>query len=262
MINEHVLASGMRVWTAHPDGAPPRPAVILLHERYGPVRHTWNLLERLARDGYVGCVPDLFHRFTGDRSPIERGEDRIDPRDDESIADIDETLAFLRTQNYVDAGNIGMVGFCLSGRTPLVFASARDGLKAIAVFQGGVYPRDYEPIYPGQGNVADYIPRIGCPLLGVFGEADNLVPLSNVFRMRAQLEEARRSYWMRIIPGAQHAWIDSTMPTYDPNAAEDSWQTLLAFYRQCFSGEWEGPGITWRFEAGLSAGFDTAAFQR
>jgi len=37
------------------------PAVVLMHERYGLVRHTRDLAERFARDGFVCIAPDFFH---------------------------------------------------------------------------------------------------------------------------------------------------------------------------------------------------------
>ena len=47
-----------------------RPAVIILHERYGIDQHTKDLTARLAQAGFVGLAPDLFHRFTGDRKAL------------------------------------------------------------------------------------------------------------------------------------------------------------------------------------------------
>jgi hypothetical protein len=37
MLDEQALSSGMRIWTARPDTDEPRPAVILLHGRRGPI---------------------------------------------------------------------------------------------------------------------------------------------------------------------------------------------------------------------------------
>ncbi|HEX5604985.1 MAG TPA: dienelactone hydrolase family protein, partial [Candidatus Binatia bacterium] len=51
-----------------------RPAVIILHERYGIDQHTKDLAVKLAQAGFVGLAPDLFHRFTGDRKAVLRGE--------------------------------------------------------------------------------------------------------------------------------------------------------------------------------------------
>ena len=262
MLTEHKLASGMRFWTQRPEAGGPRPAIFLLHERYGPVTHSFRLLEKMAGEGYVACMPDLFHRFEGDRGPLERAETRFDPTDADSIADVDEAVAHLRTLDFVDFSSIGMAGFCASGRTPLVYAASRRDLKGIAVFHGGAYPRDYDPVYPGQKTVADYIPRLTCPLLGGFGEADPAVPLENVRRLRNELEQHRKSYRIRIFPGAPHAWMDTDRPSYRPKEADEAWRMMLDFFREMFQGGWDQGRALWQFESNVAVDYDHAKLQR
>ena len=112
MLIEETLASGMRVWHARPGTEEPRPLMLLLHERYGPVQPSFNVIERIAEAGFVACFMDMFHRYEGDRGPIERSESRVDPTDDESIADLDETIAHIRELAFVGActgfGHVGL----------------------------------------------------------------------------------------------------------------------------------------------------------
>src|ERR1044071_10399715 len=65
-----------------------RPAVIILHERYGIDQHTQDLTVKLAQAGFVGLAPDLFHRFTGDRQAVLRGAQRVDLTDDAALEEI------------------------------------------------------------------------------------------------------------------------------------------------------------------------------
>ena len=90
MLVEKTLASGMRIWSARPNTDAKRPLVLLLHERYGPVKHSMNMVEKLALDGFVVCVPDMFHRSSGDRGPVEPAEARIDPEDHTALADLED----------------------------------------------------------------------------------------------------------------------------------------------------------------------------
>jgi carboxymethylenebutenolidase len=222
--------------------------VLMLHERYGPVQHSFNCVDRVAQEGFVACVPDVFHRYEGDRAPIENSQGRVDPTDAETIADLDETIAYLRTLPNVDGDRIGIAGFCLSGRTPIVYAAARNDVTAIAVFHGGVYPRDYVPIYPGQQTVAELIPNIPCPVLGGFGELDPSVPLDHIQRFRSELEEHQKSYTIRIYGAAPHGWMNSTIPDrYRPEKSEAAWTNLIGFYRQVFAGEWDTGRARWEF---------------
>ena len=76
MLTEHELTSGMKVLEARPEGRARRPGVVLLHERYGIDQHTKDLGEKLAADGFVALLPDMFHRFDGDREALRRGDVR------------------------------------------------------------------------------------------------------------------------------------------------------------------------------------------
>ena len=69
---------GISAVRALPKAKGKRPAVIILHERYGIDQHTKDLTVRLAQAGFVGLAPDLFHRFTGDRKAVLRGEQRVE----------------------------------------------------------------------------------------------------------------------------------------------------------------------------------------
>ncbi len=235
-ITENVLDSGMRVWTARPEGTGPFPVMLMLHERYGPVEHSFNVIERAASYGFAACFPDLFHRYEGDRGALERSEDRCDPTDAHSIADIDETLAFLRAQPYADTSKIGIVGFCQSGRIPMVYAASGRDVAAIGVFHGGIYDRDYEPTFPGQESASGYIPRVNAPILGGFGERDSLVPLANVRRFRGELEALGKRARIRVFSGALHAWMNSTRPdAYNREATEEAWRLIADFFSDAFN---------------------------
>ena len=106
-MQEETLQNGMRIWSARPEGDEPRPAVIYLHERYGPVQHSMDVIERLAANGIVGVAPDMFYRYTGDRAANERAETRYDLKDADSLADLDQVMAWLRTQSYVIDDEVG-----------------------------------------------------------------------------------------------------------------------------------------------------------
>lgn len=258
MLLETTTAEGMRIWHARPEAAEPRPAVLLLHERYGPVEHSFNVLNRFVESGFVTAVPDLFHRHKGDRGPIERAEDRIDVTDEEVIADIDSTLRYLRSLAYVSDGPVGVSGFCLSGRIPIVYAAARpDDVAAISIAHGGIYPRDYHGDKPGQASVASFIPDLTCPVLGMFGEADRSVPLENVARFRRELERNGLDYWVRVFADTPHAWMNTTEPdTYVEGPSEEAWQILSTFYSQVFEGVFGGDRYTWLFQPDSDVDYD------
>jgi carboxymethylenebutenolidase len=56
-------SAGMPTFAAVPDTDAKVPVVIVMHERYGFVRHTRDLAERFARDGLVAIAPPLLPAF-------------------------------------------------------------------------------------------------------------------------------------------------------------------------------------------------------
>ena len=263
MLEAHSLASGMEILTARPDAPTKRPAVVLLHERYGIVQHQRDLAKRLAADGYVACLPDLFHRFDGDRAAVAAGDAGVPLRDDESVADLDETIAFLREQSYVDADEIGIVGVCQSGREPLLFAAHRHDVASIVVMYGGVNSRDWEPQEGRPTSVAEFIRDLSCPVLGLFGEEDHVVAVADVVRFRNELEKHRQSYRIRVYRGAPHGWLNDTMPgRYRQDAAEAAWSELLRFLGQTLDGKWDPDHVTWSYESDISPAYDFANNRR
>ena len=268
MLDQQTLASGMRVWTARPDSpdlpdlTEKRPAVIILHGRRGPIDidGSWDRVERLAQEGFVGCVPDLYHRFTGDRGPIEAQEARIDYSDEESLADLDEAIAYLRTLPYVDGDHIGVAGFCMSGRIALSFGAAREA-TAIALFHGGVYPRDYAGEFDGQASVADFVPRLSCPVLGLFGELDPRNPLENIQRFRSELEAHGKSYEIRVFGNTDHGWLNRKSDAYHEQSAEEAWAIFTTFLRDVFAGKWHSDRAIWRFRSDSALDYSVGALR-
>ncbi len=256
MLTEHELTSGMKVLEARPDTRARRPGVVLLHERYGVDQHTKDLGEKLAADGFVALLPDMFHRFDGDREALRRGDARADMSDDEALADLDEAVAFLRGLPHT-TDQVGIIGVCQSGRQPLLFAAHRHDVASVAVLYGGVGNRDWEPDERRPSSVGDFIQALECPVLGLFGEEDHVVSVENVRRFREELEQANKSYRIRIFRGAPHGWLNDTMPgRYRPEAAEEAWSELTSFLRSTLAGDRDRGHVVWEFASDVSPGYD------
>src|SRR5438445_12066393 len=87
---------GISAVRALPKAKGKRPAVIILHERYGVDQHTKDLTVKLAQAGFVGLAPDLFLRFIGDRKSLQKGQVRIDLRDDEAFVSMYAEVYYLQ----------------------------------------------------------------------------------------------------------------------------------------------------------------------
>ncbi|HWP58102.1 MAG TPA: dienelactone hydrolase family protein [Candidatus Acidoferrales bacterium] len=240
-----------------PARAGKRPVVIHLHERYGIVKHTLDLAEKLVQAGYVTLAPDLYWRFTGDREALARGDARAELKDEEVLKDLDDIVAYLAAVPTADLSRIAMIGVCATGRQPVLAAVHRSDIAAAVVLYGAIYPADWQPhaLRPEPINVL--LERVRCPVLGIFGELDNLVPRENVLKMRNVLEAAGKSFDIRIYPDAPHGFLNDTMPgRYRAEQARAAWNQVLSFLDSALEKGWDKRRAVWRFESDTSLDYD------
>ena len=232
--------------------ATPAGAIVVLHERYGLVKHTLDLAQRFADDGYVALAPDLFSRWKGDRAALQRGEVRVTLADDEVAAVVDRAVDHLKES----AKHIALMGVCQSGRYPIVVGSRRSDLDACIVFYGASQKRDWDASDVQPRSMAEMLPKLSAPSLFVFAERDHTISLDNVRRVRDALEAARRSYRMKVFAGMPHGFLNDTMPgRYRAREAAEAWQVLLTFLKEVFSGQWHG-AVRWEFEGASAVDYD------
>lgn len=247
---------GLPAFLAIPAGlAAPAPAVVLMHERYGFVRHTQDLAERFARDGFVCIAPDCFFRHP-DPAALHAGDSRYDITDDEAADHLETAVTVLEGMEDVARDCIAVKGVCQTGRHPLILA-ARRRIAAALVWYGAAQDREWQAsdLYPEPLDAV--IARIGCPVLGMFGEADHMISLDHVRRLRGCLEAHRKSYEIHVFPGAAHGWLNDTMPgRYDREQAEAAWAVQRDFLRQVLSPAWDRTSVHSRFVCDSRADYD------
>ena len=67
----------------YPTGGGKFPTVVLMHERYGLVKHTKDQAMRCARDGFTVLAPNFFYKHP-DQKTLNAGDGRYDMTDPES----------------------------------------------------------------------------------------------------------------------------------------------------------------------------------
>ncbi len=148
------------MYIAAPEGAGPHPAILVIQGMHGATSFDFSVAERLAEHGYVGAVPDLFHRGPGCCS-FEQLERRLEAlSDSQIIADVNTAFGYLQNRTYVQGDRLGIMGFCMGGRASYMMAALRPDLRAAADLYGG-------SILEGVGGPApfDLTPNIHCPIL-------------------------------------------------------------------------------------------------
>ncbi len=248
---------GIGAVRALPKAKGKRPAVIILHERYGIDPHTKDLTVKLAQAGFVGLAPDLFHRFSGDRQAVLRGEQRVDLTDEGALEDLNGAVEYLKKLKEVDGTRIGIIGVCQTGRQPVLLAAKRNDMAGAVVLYGAIGGREWMGNTLRPTPIEELTAQVTCPVLGVFGEADHIISVDDVVRFRNCLEKAKKNCHIRIYAGAPHGWLNDTMPgRYRKEAAKDAWLLMMSFLKQCFSGGWDRDRIVCRYESDYSTKYN------
>lgn len=251
-------AGGLPAFLATPRNAEKKsaPAIVLMHERYGLVKHTCDLAERFASDGFVCLAPDFFYKHP-DQDALHRGDAGYALKDGEAIEYLDAAVGELSALPLVDAAKIAVKGVCQTGRHPLVFAAERKTIAAALVWYGAANAREWEPSDRYIKPLDDMLAVIECPILGIFGEADHLISLDDVRRFRNSLDRHDKSYTIRVYAGAPHGWLNDTMPgRYRRDAAEAAWALQLAFLRRVFSPGFDRTQRIQAYECEHAADYD------
>jgi len=160
-------AGGLPAFLAMPaDGGGEKiPAIVLMHERYGLVKHTCNLAERFARDGFVCIAPDFYYKHP-DQDALHRGDVGYPIKDTESNEHIATAIAELAKLPQVDRSKIVVKGVCQTGRHPLVYA-AEHPIAAALIWYGAAGDKEWKVNEQFPKPFDDVIARVDCPVLGI-----------------------------------------------------------------------------------------------
>jgi carboxymethylenebutenolidase len=209
---------------------------------------------RCARDGFTVLAPNFFYKHP-DQKTLNAGDGRYDMTDPESNELMRAALATLKTHKAADPSKVIVMGYCQTGRHPLVFA-AETPITAAVVWYGAASKREWEVNKLQPKALEEIIAAVNCPVFGAFGEGDHIISLDDVQRFRNCLEKNQKSYDIHIYRGAPHGWLNDTMPgRYRKTEAEAGWAAQQRFLAEVFSGQWDGV-VRWQFASDSSADYD------
>ena len=252
-----ICDNGMPALLAYPSGDRSFPTVILMHERYGLVKHTRDQAIRCASDGFAVLAPNFFFQHP-DQASLNAGNSGYELTDPESVELIKAALATLTKHKAADLSKIVVAGYCQTGRHPLVFA-AEVPISAAVVWYGGAMKRDWEVNKLRPKPYDGIIAALPCPVFAAFGEADHIISLEDVRRLRNSLETHNKSYEIHIYKGAPHGWLNDTMPgRYRKPQADAGWAAQQRFLSEVFAGTYDSKRVSWRFESESGADYDFA----
>jgi carboxymethylenebutenolidase len=245
----------MPAFVAVPDGAAKAPSVVVVHERYGLVRHTRELAERFARDGYVAIAPDLYFKHP-DQDALHRGDANCDVSDPDAVIALGAAIDALQAIPQADTARLAIMGICQTGRLPLVVAASRP-IAAALVWYGAAQPREWAVNAKYPRPLDEIVAAVDCPVLGMFGETDHLISIEDIRRFRDCLERHGKSYNIHVYRDAPHGWLNDTMPgRYRRAQAEAAWAHQLAFLEQVLTPGYDRSTRMQHYAADLAVDYD------
>jgi carboxymethylenebutenolidase len=219
-------------YRAMPAAGGPFPVAIVAHEVFGMHEHIKDVARRFAKAGYFALVPALFTRV-GDTSRLTTFE-QIRPliakvTDRNVMADMDAGIAFAKASAKADTAKLGVTGFCGSGRYVWLYCAHNPALKAGVAWYG---PLTGEPTETRPKNPIDIVADIKCPVLGLYGAADQGIPNETVERVREALKKAGKTGEIVLYEDTPHGFHADYRASYRPEQAKDAWARCLAWFKQ------------------------------
>jgi len=209
-------APDVRAYVTVPEGEGPFPTVIMIHEFFGLNESITSKADLLAQEGYVVIAPDTFR---GETTPlIPRAIYLVSTTDQGSVdADLDSVYAWLEAQPNVDPARIGIAGFCYGGRVSLLYSLRNPNLAATVVFYGS---SETDP---------EVLKNLPGPVLGIFGGADQSIPLEEVEALKNGLEQAGVPHQITVYEGKGHAFMQDAEAVLADPVQTEAWNEMLAF---------------------------------
>lgn len=223
----------MDMYTSVPSGSGPFPAVVIAFHVGGMDEFDRTMADRLAEEGYVAVVPDLFHRLSEEVMSGPRLARLDHLSDPEIIADINTAVDFLQRNSAVDNDRLGVTGFCMGGRVVWLMAAVSSVFKAAVPYYGG---NIMVPWGAATQPPFDLTKDIDCPMLFHFGGADANPSPDDQVKLDAELTRLGKSHQFYSYAGAGHAFMDFTGERYHKEAAETSWPRTLDFFANHLKG--------------------------
>ena len=236
-------ASAERLELTSPDGtrfaaalaATPRDAgagVLILPDVRGLYGFYAELAERFAQAGHHAIAIDYFGRTAGP-PPRDESFDHmphvLQTRLEQIQGDAAAAVATLRERT--GTGPVVSVGFCFGGTQSFMAAtSAELDLAGAVGFYGTLVARR-----PGAPTVLDHTAEIRCPILGLFGGADEAIPPDQVETFDRGLSEAGIDHEIVTYPGTPHSFFDRAFAEH-AEACDDAWRCVVGFVDRVGAG--------------------------
>jgi carboxymethylenebutenolidase len=210
--------------------APSGAGMVVIPDVRGLHTYYKELADRFAEIGVDAVALDFFARTA---PSDDRGESfdfmaHVSQTKPETLqADIAAAAAFLRGTEGGQVRSLFSVGFCFGGALSYLQAASGLGYAGVIGFYG--WPLGLRR-WPDRPRPIDAASRYTCPVLSIFGGADEGIPQSAVDEFDAALRKARITHDFTVYPGAPHSFFDRKQAEF-AEASADAWRRVQTFVR-------------------------------
>ena len=229
-------AGDMGTFICHPERGGPHPVLFFLMDAPGIREELRDMARRLAAVGYFVCLPNLYHHFGLDELGPAVAEVGSDARRNMMalvdrltipmvMVDVDALIAFTDSQPAASKGDLGCLGYCMSGQFAVNAAVRYPGrVKAVASVYGTRLVTDSpdSPHRVARQSEAEFY--FAC------AELDEHAPVEMVAPLRTALAEAHVKAEVELYTGVGHGFAFSRRPAYDRAAGERHWERLFSLF--------------------------------
>jgi carboxymethylenebutenolidase len=196
------------------------PAVIMIHEWWGLNDNIKNMANMLAKEGYVVLAVDLYNGTVArDSSRASELSSSVGNNPSAAIANMQSAVKYVSSLENVNASRIASLGWCFGGGQSLRLAlnSEQHPLAATILYYGNLV------------NDTETLSKIKWPVLGIFGDKDQSIPVNSVKQFEQALNKIGVTNEIYIYPGVGHAFANPSNDNYAPKETSDAWQKTIAF---------------------------------
>ena len=199
------------------------PAVVMIHEWWGLNDNIKDMANELASEGYVVLAADLYNgEVAADPNRAMELVSSVRENPEQAISNLQSAVQYLASLPNVNSSRIASLGWCFGGGQSLQLAlnSEQNPLAATVIYYGNLV------------NDTNELSKINWPVLGIFGDQDQSIPVESVNAFEQALNETGITNEIYIYPGVGHAFANPSGDNYAPAETVDAWEKTLAFLKK------------------------------
>ncbi|MDO8557831.1 MAG: dienelactone hydrolase family protein [bacterium] len=210
--DEPEYVAGVKGFFAMPQAPGAYPGVVMIHEWWGLNDNIRDMARELAKEGYAVLAVDLFGKVAANSDEARAQVGALDQT--RALENLKAAAKYLKDGG---APKIASLGWCFGGGQSLQLALSGEDLAATIIYYGNLVTEEQK------------LSSIHWPVLGIFGDKDQSIPVSRVQEFDSALDKLGIANNIHVYPGVGHAFANPSGANWAPDETKDAWTKTLSF---------------------------------